>query len=73
MAHDDIDQIAASSRLSVHDIKSNPSVPVNDASLPFHGPVANARIANSEYPTGRNSTPIVLTDNANVTPQPGTM
>ena len=64
MAHDDIDQIAASSRLSTHDIKKSPAGPAIESSNYGSHPGANGRILNSGLPNSRNLKPIVLEDNA---------
>ena len=63
MAHDDIDQIAASSRLSVHDVKSSaPGQGFEDHRGMSHG---NSRMANSGHQhKGNNVRPIILADKA---------
>ena len=64
MAHDDIDQIAAASRLAVHDIKSSSSGPaIENSHLDSH-PVCNTRMVHSGHPNGGNMKPIILADNA---------
>ena len=64
MAHDDIDQIAASSRLSVHDIKSNSSGPAIESPHLVSHPICNSRMVHSGHPNGGNMKPIILADNS---------
>ena len=66
MAHDDIDQIAASSRLSVHDPKStnaigNPNMTDNPHTRMSHA-VQNETIINSIHQKKGSSRPIILAD-----------
>ena len=68
MAHDDIDQIAASSRLSVHDPKStnglgNPSMVENPHAMMSHF-VENDK--NLGHPNKGNARPIILADRAKI-------
>ena len=62
MAHDDIDQIAASSRLSVHDPKSNPPCQGFDDPQVIPHPVGNNRIINQGHQNKGNIRPIILAD-----------
>ena len=68
MAHDDIDQIAASSRLSVHDVKSNsPGQGFDDPHRMSHHHTSNSRMMNSGHQhKGNNVRPIILADKAKV-------
>ena len=66
MAHDDIDQIAASSRLSVHDPKStnaivNPNLAEDPHTRMSHA-VGNEKMMNSVHQKKGSSRPIVLSD-----------
>ena len=67
MAHDDIDQIAASSRLSIHDPKTtntlgNQNMAENQNAIMSHM-VGNGKIVNSMNQHKGSSRPIILADN----------
>ena len=62
MAHDDIDQIAASSRLSVHDPKSNPAAQGIENQHVLPQLVSNNRIMHSGHQNKGNMRPIILAD-----------
>ena len=63
MAHDDIDQIAASSRLSVHDPKpSNTLGNPGDPNKMMTHIVGNDKMISSGYQNKENTRPIVLSD-----------
>ena len=66
MAHDDIDQIAASSRLSVHDPKSNPAAQGFEDPHVLPQPVSNNRILHSGHQNKGNMRPIVLADKGKI-------
>ena len=61
IAHDDIDQIAASSRLSVHDIKSSSPGQVFQESNAIH-PAMNGRMLKVGQQHKGNAKPIILAD-----------
>ena len=63
MAHDDIDQIAASSRLSVHDPKPTNTLgnPGDRTKMMTHI-VENDKMITSGYQNEENTRPIVLSD-----------
>ena len=63
MAHDDIDQIAASSRLSVHDPKpTNTLGNPGDPNKMMANIVGNDKMIISGYQNKQNTRPIVLSD-----------
>ena len=62
MAHDDIDQIAASSRLSVHDPKSNSAAHGFEDQQLLPQPVGNNRIMHPGHQNKGNIRPIILAD-----------
>ena len=66
MAHDDIDQIAASSRLSVHDPKTNNTIGnpnmAEDPHTRMSHAIGNEKIINSVHQKKGSSRPIILAD-----------
>ena len=76
MAHDDIDQIAASSRLSVHDPKStnglgNCSIAEHPRTMMSHT-VGNDKMENLGHPNKGGTRPIILADKAKLLGNSGT-